>query len=274
MIYDKRSPLAGFIVSIMAERRNCFTAKEAVKATGVNHGAFLDAAERLQKRRKIVSPKRGFYVIVHPVHASRGAPPPEDYVDAMMRYLGLPYYVGLHTAATFHGAARRKAQVFQVVTPGQMKPMTVGSSRIEFHYRKYIDQVSGEVMDLADAGTGKLRLSSPELTALDLLRYHKGYAGFGHTAAVLADIIPKVNPRLLAELSDVCEKPALQRLGHHLDRLGFKDHADALHDAVCKRGRLRWMNLVVPSAREVATEAPPSRDARWKVEVSQSPDPA
>ena len=49
-----------------------FTAEEAEQALDVGRGAFLDAAERLQRRKALLNPRRGFYVVVPPQYASWG----------------------------------------------------------------------------------------------------------------------------------------------------------------------------------------------------------
>jgi hypothetical protein len=61
-------PLSGGRVAIALE--------EAQKALGVRDGAFPDAAERQQRKHHLVSPRRGFHVIVPPQHcAARGQKP-------------------------------------------------------------------------------------------------------------------------------------------------------------------------------------------------------
>jgi len=70
MVYYQRSGLSSFINDLLAKGRSVFTANEAEKALGVDRGAFLDAAERLQKRKLLHSPRRGFYVAVPPQYAA------------------------------------------------------------------------------------------------------------------------------------------------------------------------------------------------------------
>jgi hypothetical protein len=78
-------------------------------------GLQLDTAERQQKHGHLISPRRGFYVIVPPQFMSWGAPPPSWYIDALMYHEGRPYYVGLLKAAELHGATHQAMMEFQVV---------------------------------------------------------------------------------------------------------------------------------------------------------------
>ncbi len=95
MVHDQRSALSTYMAGLLAAGRVVFTGVEAAQALGVGRGAFLDAAERLQHRRHLLNPRQDFYVVVPPQFASWGAPPPPWYIDALMRHIGEPYYVGL-----------------------------------------------------------------------------------------------------------------------------------------------------------------------------------
>lgn len=66
MLYDKRSPLSRYAYELLASSRTNFAAIDEEKAIGVSHGAFLDAAERLQRRKALVNIRKGFYVVDPP----------------------------------------------------------------------------------------------------------------------------------------------------------------------------------------------------------------
>ena len=54
MLHDKRSALSSYVSGLLASGRTVFTAEEAEQALGVGRGAFLDAAERLQRRKALL----------------------------------------------------------------------------------------------------------------------------------------------------------------------------------------------------------------------------
>ena len=70
MLHDRRSALSAYVNGLLSTGRTVFTADEAEQALGVGHGAFLDAVERLQRRKAVINPRQGFYVIVPPHYAS------------------------------------------------------------------------------------------------------------------------------------------------------------------------------------------------------------
>ena len=142
MFHDQRSALSGYVSGLLSTGRTVFTADEAEQALGVGHGAFLDAAERLQRRKALLNPRQGFYVVVPPQYASWGAPPPAWYIDALMRREGQAYYVGLLKAAELHGATHQAVMEFQVVTAKRLPRIRAGRSMIVFYFRKDMEAVS------------------------------------------------------------------------------------------------------------------------------------
>ena len=60
MIQKTRRTLADYVTELQSKGRIVFAAEDAVDALGTNRGAFLDAAQRLQRQGKLVSPRKGF----------------------------------------------------------------------------------------------------------------------------------------------------------------------------------------------------------------------
>src|SRR6266545_4030127 len=170
MASDQRTTFSSYMTRLLSTGRVVFSREEARQALGVSHGALLDAAERQQRKQHLFSPRRGFYVIVPPQYLAWGAPPPSWYIDDFMRHEGRPYYVGLLKAAELHGATHQAVMEFQVVTSKRMPKIRAGRSIISFFYRKDMERVADAVA-LHKTDTGSMKISSPELTALDLLRY-------------------------------------------------------------------------------------------------------
>lgn len=271
MIYDKRSVLSGYINNLLASGRVVFTADEAEQALGINHGAFLDAVERLQRRHAVLTPRQGFYVVVPPHYAAWQAPPPEWYIDAMMRSEGVLYYVGLLKAAELHGATHQAVMEFQVVSGKRWLPIRAGRNRLVFYYRKELAAVQPGV-EARKTDTGLMQVSSPALTALDLLRYPQACGGIDHVALVLSELAQKIEPGQLGMLALGIEKPVVQRLGFLLDWLGQAPVADAMYAALLARGNLRWVELEPSEARDpIFAREPQENNARWRVVVRRLP---
>lgn len=272
MVHDQRSALSAHVSHLLSAGRVVFTSAEAEQALGVGRGPFLDAAERLQRRKHLLGPRQGFYVIVPPQYASWGAPPPAWYIDALMGHEGEPYYVGLLKAAELHGATHQAVMEFQVVTGKRLPKIRAGRSLIVFYYRKDMAAVAAGVEE-RKTDTGTMKLSSVELTALDLLRYPQAAGGIDNVATILADLGSKIDGGKLAALSVKAERPVVQRLGHLLDRLGHGDRAAPMLDALNARAHVSWTELDRGEARDADfAPAPLERDPRWRVVVRRVPE--
>ena len=273
MVHDRRSGLSSYASGLLAVGRTVFTAVEAERALGVGRGAFLDAAERLQRRQALLNPRRGFYVVVPPQYASWGGPPPAWYIDALMRHEGHAYYIGLLKAAELHGATHQAVMEFQVISAKRLPKIRAGRNLIVFYYRKNVQAVTAGTED-RKTDTGTMKISSAALTALDLLRYPQASGGIDNVATVLSDLGQRIDPEQLATLSALVERPAVQRLGHLLEHVGHDALTGAMLEALHARGSLPWTELDRQEVRDPDFELEPQqRDPRWRVIVRRVPEP-
>lgn len=273
MFHDQRSALSGYVSGLLSAGRMVFTAEEAEQALGVGRGAFLDAAERLQRRKALLNPRQGFYVVVPPQFASWEAPPPAWYIDALMRHEGRTYYVGLLKAAELHGATHQAVMEFQVISAKRLPKIRAGRNLIVFYFRKDMEAVKAGIED-RKTDTGTMKISSAALTALDLLRYPRASGGIDNVATVLSDLGQKIDPEQLAAISVTVERPIVQRLGHLLDRLGHGALSGPMLKALRARGSVPWTELDRQEARDVDFAAEPrERDPRWRIIVRRAPEP-
>ena len=271
MISSHDRTLSAWTTSLLATGRVVFSCDEAADALGVSHGAFLDAAERLQHQQRLISPRRSFYVIVPPQFHAWGAPPPSWYIDDLMRFESCFYYTGLLKAAELHGATHQAITEFQVVADKRLPRIQAGRSPIVFYYRKKITEVSQGIQDRKTA-TGHMKVSSPELTALDLLRYPHAVAGLDNIATVLTDLADRLDAEKLAVLSKAFKKPTRQRLGRLLEWLGHMDRTSPLYTALSTQ-RIGWIELDPAEANDPDfTLAPVERDEKWRVVIRRIPD--
>ena len=234
MIHDQRSALSRYICDLLSTGRTVFTTEEAEQELGMGQGALLDAAERLQRRKALLLPRQSFYVIVPPQYASWGAPPPAWYIDALMCHESRAYYVGLLKAAELHGATHHAVMEFQVFAGKRLPWIRTGRGLIVFYFRKNMEAVAAGLEDrMTDTGT--MKISSADLTALDLLRYPQASGGMDNVATVLSDLGKMIDPGQLSALSASVERPVVQRLGYLLDHLGHENLTAPMLDVLEER---------------------------------------
>lgn len=272
MMLRSRPRLPDYVTQLQAEGRLSFTPEEAIASLGITKAAFLKAAARLQKRRLLLNPRHGFDVAVPPQYLSWEAPPPTWYIDALMRHEDRPYYVGLLKAAELHGAAHQAVMEFQVMTDRQLPKIRAGRSWITFHFRKDLATVRAGIVE-RKTDTGSMKISSPELTALDLLRYMHVAGGIDAVATVLAELGENIDGAKLAGLAPHFERAPVQRLGYLLDRLGHAERADTLHNHLLEKEPPPWVALEPQKRGIKRPEAQPvERNERWRVNVQRHPE--
>jgi len=272
MVKAGHPTLSSYSLDLLSRGRITFSRTEAEHALGVGRGAFWDAAERLQHKGRLVKPRQGFYVVVPEQFRSWGAPPPSWYIDDLMQREGHPYYVGLLKAAELHGAAHQAVMQFQVITDRRMPEIHAGRSLIGFYYRRDMAAVANAIED-RKTDTGKMKISSAALTAFDLLRYPRAAGGLDHTVGVLSELAEAINPRKLAALAPVFERPVTQRLGYLLEHSGRADLTKVLHRHLARNTPGPWVELDPMSAGDPdLSPAPTERNERWRVIVRRAPE--
>ena len=272
MASDQRTTFSSYMTRLLSTGRVVFSREEARQALGVSHGALLDAAERQQRKQHLFSPRRGFYVIVPPQYLAWGAPPPSWYIDDLMRHEGRPYYVGLLKAAELHGATHQAVMEFQVVTDKRLPEIRAGRSVLTFYYRKEMAAVSEGIED-RKTDTGSMKVSSVELTLLDLVRYPHAAGGLVNIATIISDLADRIDTEKLAKLSAKFERAILQRLGYLLQRLGHQERAEALHATLPRGSALSWIELERSQAADPDfSPEPKERNERWHVMVRRPPE--
>jgi predicted transcriptional regulator of viral defense system len=272
MVHDQRSSLAGYIDSLLSKGACVFTADQAVTALGINRGAFLDASARLQKKGGLLHPRQGFYVIVPPQYASIGSPPVGWFLDDLMRHEKSPYYVGLLKAAELQGATHQAVMSFQIITNKRLPKIRMGRNALAFSYRKDIAILADGIED-RKTETGKMKVATATLTALDLLRYTHVSAGLDNVITVLSDLAPKIDMDLLARLSPAFDRATVQRLGYLLEWINLGVDANPIYTSLLARGRMSWTELDRVEARDPDFAPEPiARDNRWKIIVRRHPE--
>jgi predicted transcriptional regulator of viral defense system len=252
-----------YIKSIRAEGRHAFTRDEAISRLGISGNAFSCGMYKLKRQGDIISPAKNLYVIIPPENQSIGCLQADELVPILMKHWGLKYYVCLLSAALYHGASHQKPQIFQVVTNKQLKPMQCGKVKIEFIYRKTLENLPTQKQVVK---TGYLIIATSELTAMDILIYSYHVGGLNHVATILSELIEAIDLEKLIEfVRNSKEKAWIQRLGYILE------HIESMEPV--KQSRIvellyQYINeqpyYFVPLAPELLVKGK-NRDLRWKI---------
>lgn len=237
--------------------RFVFTLDDAAKAAGTTPAAAKLSIHRAANDGALFSPARGLWVIVPVEYRAEGIPPWRNFLDPMLRRERRSYYVGLLTAAAEHGASGQAAQEVQVVADRPRDTIEAGRMRIVFVTRG--DAARAPVREMV-APMGRIPVSTPAMTALDLVAYPRRAGGWGNVASVLADLLDEVTPDDMGAV--VSMPPATsdaQRLGFLLERLGAAPGVTSTI-ARCLETRSTTFVPLDPAAERIGP-----RDSRWRV---------
>lgn len=226
--------------------------------------AVKRALSRLSAKKKIISLYKGYYLIIPPQFTSKGILPPALYLDAFMKYLQRPYYVGLLNAAAFHGASHQQPQEYFVITGFPVLRPTLKKG-LKVNYIS-INEIPVNLIVQRKTEAGYLNISNAALTACDLVQFEKRIGGLNRLATVLNELSEVIKPSDFSEaLLKHTPVTALQRLGFLLDYACFNHAlADSLYTSM-EREKLKCFRIPLKSSKEVKGF---SSDNRWKVIVN------
>ena len=261
---NHRTHIAAWIESLPADGRYTFARQDAEAAASGSSIAVQSALRRLKKKGRIVSPRRGFYVLVPPEYRAAGSPPASWFIDDLMLYCGCEYYVGLLSAAALYGAAHQQPMVFQVLTDRLSAKMSAG--RVVIDARKS-RAVGRSPTRRVQTETGTMAVSTPEATALDLVRFPRAAGYWNNVATVLAELAESMDPDELITAAALGQLPDAQRLGYLLDLLNQKPLAGPLAEWLAGR-----RTTVVRLRTDKASDRQ-HLDPRWRLVPNENVEP-
>lgn len=253
-----------WILALPEQGRYAFSRSEAESVGDASPAAVKMTLYRLNRSGAIVSPRRGFYVIVPPEYRSAGSPPANWFIDNLMHHLGRRYYVALLSAAALHGAGHQQPMAFQVMANEVERNIAVGRVRVEFHVSTLVEGAATEAMQTE---TGTMVVATPETTAFELVRFPEASGYWSNIATVLSELAEKVDHEKLAAVVPRVARSDAQRLGWLFERIEEAELADAIE------GALRGKRLLPTPLTTVREHADAPLDPRWHVLVNDLVEP-
>ena len=129
-----------------------------------------------------------------------------------------PYYIGLYSAAKFHGASHQQIQREYIVTK---KPTLIDITKKNNDIRFFTTSKwpnKNIVKKKSDAGIFKI--SSPALTTIDLIHYQNKLGGINRMLAIIEELSEELTKKDIEELLTwYPHKSTLQRFGFLLEEL-------------------------------------------------------
>jgi len=176
--------------------------------------ALRKALYRQQRSGRVVRLSRGsdHWLIVPLQYAATGSPPLAAWLDAYLRKtLETPHYVGLLSAAETYGVSPYAVMVTQVMVETKRRPITVGRHELVFHTCARIEAMPTRWHESAD---GRFKVSTPEMTVLDLIQRASALGGMSRVREVLRALWSHCTSEGLTQALNARQSvPLAQRLG-------------------------------------------------------------
>lgn len=204
--------LEKYLFEVRSKGRYSVTLSELKESFNISEKALHQNLYRLKVKNQIAQIRRGFYVIVPPEYSHRGILPIYLFADDLMKYLDREYYLSLFSAAALHGAAHQQPMEYQIIT----KKPALRFIRNEKIKISFFTKSKWEIDDIIEKKTdaGYIKVSSPELTALDLIYYSKNIGGINRLLPILDELAEEIKPSKLFKTSKKYNQTTtIQRLG-------------------------------------------------------------
>ncbi len=248
--------------NLLSQGRTAFSIIE-LRSAFPNHSeiALQLSLNRLKKKGIVLSVFKGYYLIIPPQYHSMGILPVPLFIDGLMKHLARNYYIGLLNAATFHGSSHQQPQEYFIFTvfPG-LRPTHKKGVKVNYISKK---EIPLQLLENRKTETGYINISSPELTAADLIQFEKRIGGLNRAANVINDLMGELNTdRINDAFIKIIPTSTLQRLGFMLENIfSQQELADTIFGKCLQGGKTFFR---IPLKTSVHSKSS-SSDNRWKV---------
>ncbi|MCL2615484.1 MAG: type IV toxin-antitoxin system AbiEi family antitoxin [Dehalococcoidia bacterium] len=244
---------------------NAATNEELSALLGVSQKQMPQRLAPLLKRNEIISPCRGFWLPIPFEYRQWGAPEAIYYIDKMMRFLEMDYYVGWMSAASILGAKHHAVQVFQVATERPIRNRVIGRSDFRFFQRSNVGLLPSFRYKTQ---TGSANVSTRAATMLSVTNDLRIVAGLENAANIIIELSDTEEPFIneVATCSHLFPISALRRLGwiieNFTDTRGLDVLASISQESDAKISKLS-------SYKTYSDQI----DKRWSLDVNERVEP-
>lgn len=254
-----------FLWSVRAKGRYSFTMEEMTDSIPKSIRNIRKDLDRLKGKGEIVNIRRGFYTILPPEYHSMGVIPVDFYIDELMNYISKIYYVGLFSAAMYHGAAHQQPQEFYVISQSP-KPRRIQNDDLQINFsEKKNFPLFG--LENKKTETGYFKISNRELTFLDLIYFEQSVGGYNRIITILEELAQSMN---LNKVRDAAKNDfpvsTFQRAGFIAENILTNNKLAGIFET--KLDKLKTKTILLKSSGLQEGE----RDEKWNILINTQID--
>ena len=233
-------------------------------------GAIRSSLYRCVVKKKVQSVWHGFFVVVLVEYGMKGVAPPVEYIDHLMKYLNKDYYVALLNAAEMYGAAHQAPQEFFVISnTNNLRDKVKKDVKINFVAKKTILH---KHLTQKMTNSGYINVSTPVLTAFDLVCYMSNVGGINRVATIINDLAENIRfTNVDKEFMQSFTPAVTQRLGYIFETLELENLASKLFRKAEIAGlKFRKIPLVIVDKTKDLSKYPVNE--KWKLIINEQID--
>lgn len=264
-MYTEIKHTSDFLRTVRSNGRYAFTIDELVNVIPKPIRNIRKDLDRLKEKNEIVNIRRGFYTILPPEYQNMGVIPVDFYIDELMKYISKIYYVGLYSAAMYHGAAHQQPQEFYVISKSP-KPRRIKSDDflINFSEKKNFPLYG---IEEKKTETGYFKISNKELTFLDLIYFEQSIGGYSRIVTILEELSESLN---LIKMREVVKNDfpisTFQRAGYIAENILNNNKLATIFEI--KLAKLNPKTVLLKSSGQQIGD----KDDKWKVVINTQID--
>lgn len=215
---------------VLSQGRYTLTLDELKDNFDLSEKAILQKMHRIKSKKRVAQLRKGFYLIITPQYSNIGTLPVVLFIDDLMKHLNREYYLGLFSAAALHGAGHQQPMESQIIIKKPPVRNIKNKKQSLTFFTKSVWDSDRIIQKKTEAGY--INVSSPELTAFDLISYHKKVGGLNRIIPILEELCEDIKKTKLKSISKEYSLPVVQRLGYIFELLDELEFTDILYESL------------------------------------------
>ena len=257
-----RLSITEYIHQLQSFEEYAFSWKELLNSCNKTETSLKRQLSRLVEKKEIINLRKEFYLIIPPRYSKQGQIPIQLYIEKLFKTLARKYYLGFYSAAKFHGASHQQAhQEYVMIENQKLGDIKKTESQIRFFTTA---KWPSKNIEERKSDAGIFKISSPALTAVDLIHHQNKIGGLNRMLAILEELIEEITPKDVSELlSWYPHRSTVQRFGYLLQEL---QAGNELIELVAKH--LASTKYYPVLLKPKSGQRPGSVDNHWKIDVN------
>jgi len=254
--------LSNYIKELLSVEEYSFSLPELIENSDKSESALKRELSYLVSKGEIIPLRKSFYLIIPPRYSKHRKLPVELYLDKLFRLLGKDYYLGLYSAAKFHGAGHQQIQRDYIITETPYL-LNIKKDTIDLRFFTTSNWPKKNIIN-RKADSGIFKISDPLLTSVDLIHYQTKLGGLNRMMAILEELMEEISESNLKDLLTwYPNKSTLQRFGFLMEEF----HADPDLISILYN-YLRSIKYYPVLLSPKSNQKPGAVDNKWKVAVN------